>query len=64
MDIRNAKREYQCKLAAKIKNDPKYFYAYVKSKSRGTSKVGPLQDALGRHAEGCIGVGQILNNCF
>jgi len=39
----------------------KSFYAYVKSKSRGTSKVGPLQDAQGRLVEDCIGVGRLLN---
>jgi len=46
------------------KNDPKSFYAYLKSKSRGTCKVGPLQDAQGRLVEGCIGVGQILIDFF
>jgi len=40
------------------------FYAYVKSKSKGTSKVGPLQDAQGRLIEDCIGVGRLLNDFF
>jgi len=44
-------------LTAKIKNDPKSFYAYVKSKSKETSKVGPLQNAQGRLLEDCIRVG-------
>jgi len=63
-DIRSAKREYEIKLADKIKNDPKSFYAYVKSKSRGTSEVGPLHDAQGRLDEDCIGVGRLINDFF
>jgi len=46
IDIRNAKKEYECK----IKFDPKSFYAYVNSKS----KVGPLQDTHGRLVEDCV----------
>jgi len=46
------------------KFDPKFFYAYVNSKSRGRSKVGPLQDAQGRLVEDCKGVGQLLNDFF
>jgi len=32
------------------------FFAYVNSKLRGISKVGPLQDAQRRLVEDCIGV--------
>jgi len=55
-EIRNAKRKYEFKLGVRIKDDPKAFYAYVNSKSRGRSKVGPLQDAQGKLVEDIIGV--------
>jgi len=47
-----------------VKNDLKSFYAYVNSKLKGRSKVGPLQDAQGKLIEDCVGVGQLLNDFF
>ena len=63
-EIRGVKREFEYKLASRIKDDPKSFYAYVKSKSRGTSKVGPLLDEKGRLVEDSIGISRVLNDFF
>jgi len=35
-------------LVIKIKEDPKSFYAYVRSKSRAKVGIGPLLDKLGK----------------
>src|SRR5215469_7999110 len=45
---REAKRDFEIKLADKIKSDSKSFYAYYRSKQRSKDKVGPLKDSLGK----------------
>lgn len=47
-EIRVAKREYETRLADKIKEDPKSFYAYVRSRSKVKVKIGPIKDNLGQ----------------
>ena len=41
--IRKAKREFEKKLAANAKKNPKAFYQYLNSKCKVQSKVGPLK---------------------
>jgi len=47
VEIRRAKRSFERKLAANIDTDRKSFYAYVRSRSRCRSTVGPLVDDHG-----------------
>lgn len=63
-DIRKAKKEYENKLAEKIKTDPKSFYSYIRSKSQTKVKIGPLRSEQGELVEGSEGMGQILNKYF
>ena len=44
---RNAKKQFETKLANNVKNDSKSFFAYVRSNERNKVKVGPLKDNLG-----------------
>ena len=39
---RKAKLDFEVKLAENIKEDPKTFYAYVRSKSKVKVGIGPL----------------------
>ena len=54
----------QCKLAENIKEDPKSFYAYVRTKSRARVGIGPLKDKNGKIVEDAEGMTQILNKYF
>ena len=47
-DIKNAKRNFEYKLAQNIKKDKKSLFAYARSKSKVKTKVGPLTDSKGR----------------
>ena len=52
-EIRKAKKSFEKKLSVNIKSDPKSFYAYVHSKSKTKTKVGPLIDyRFPKHASG------------
>jgi hypothetical protein len=42
-EIREAKESFEYKLAENIKEDPKTFYAYVRSKSKSRSEIGALK---------------------
>ena len=43
-ELRKAKRRFEKKLSQKIKDDPKTYYAYVRSKTKTKETVGPLTD--------------------
>jgi hypothetical protein len=45
--IRKAKRDFEKKLAADSKKNPKAFYRYMNSRCKVQSKVGPLKDENG-----------------
>src|SRR5258708_9245636 len=45
---RTAKRNFEIKLAHKIKDNPKAFYSYVRSKYRTKDTVGPLRSKDGK----------------
>ena len=45
--VRKAKREFEKKLAANAKKNPKAFYRYMNSNCKSQSKVGPLKDSAG-----------------
>lgn len=64
LEVRKAKKDFELKLATRIKEDPKSFYAYVKSKSVTKAKVGPLVDVHGTVVADSVGMGRLLNNYF
>jgi hypothetical protein len=47
-EYRKAKRQFEKNLAKDIKNNPKSFYAYVRSKTKVKEVVGPLKDGNGQ----------------
>jgi ribonuclease P/MRP protein subunit RPP40 len=62
-EIRDAKKEQEFKLAEKIKEDPKSFYAYVRSKTSVKVKVGPLMEE-GKLVSDSEGMSRVLNHYF
>ena len=42
-EIRAAKKSFEYRLAQNIKEDPKTFYAYVRSRSKSRSGIGTLR---------------------
>ncbi len=62
-EIRAAKESFEYKLAENIKEDPKTFYAYVRSKSKSRSEIGTLKwkDELVEEDEGKA---KVLNEYF
>jgi len=63
-EIRIAKREYETSLADKIKEDPKSFYAYVRSKSKVKVKIGPITDKFGHVVSDSNEMANIFNEYF
>ena len=47
MNIKKLSIVLKKKLASNVKADPKYFYAYVRSKSKTKTSVGPLKNGDG-----------------
>ena len=47
-EARQAKRDFERKIAENIKEDPKSFFAYTRSKMKTKDRVGPLTDQDGK----------------
>ena len=62
--IRKAKKDFEKKLAANAKKNPKAFYRYVNSTCKTKSKVGPLKDATGNIQTDDATQAGILNDKF
>ena len=62
--VRKAKLKFEKKLAKQVKEDPKSFFAYVRSKSKTKDKVGPLNDNNGSVATDNGAMCEILNTFF
>ena len=62
-EIREAKKYHELELANKIKEDPKSFYAYIRSKASNKVRVGPLWSE-GRVVADDRDMAEILNNYF
>ena len=62
--IRKAKKEYEYRLAERIKEQPKAFYSYVNSKRLTKDNVGPLEDANGNLIDSDEEMSCILNDYF
>ena len=62
-EIRKAKANFELKMSENIKLDPKSFYAYAKSKSKGRTGIGPLKwkDKL---VESALDMAKVLNEYF
>ena len=52
------------KLASNVKTDPKSFYAYVRSKSKTKTSVGPLKNGDGVLISDDLQMSEILNSYF
>ena len=59
-----AKHSFEEQLANNIKNDSKSFYAYVRSKQRSKTRVGPLKDDSGEIVTDNLVASNLLNNYF
>ncbi len=63
-EIRKAKINFETKLADNIKEDPKSFYAYVRSKSKARVKIGPIKDNGGKIVSDNNEMANIFNEYF
>ena len=62
--IREAKLNFEVKLARNVKSNPKAFYSYVRSKQSSKDVVGPLLDTGGSIISNPIGMAEVLNSYF
>ena len=63
-DIKNAKRNFEKKLAQNITKDKKSLFAYARSKSKVRTKVGPLMDTNGQAVTSNLEMAEEFNKCF
>ena len=63
-EIKKAKKRFESKLAQNIKNDKKSFYAYVRSKSKSKTKIGPLAGDDGATVEDSSAMAESFNTFF
>jgi len=63
-DLKNAKKNFEYKLAQNIKKDKKSLFAYARSKSKVKTKVGPLVDSKGQAVTSNLEMAEEFNKCF
>ncbi len=63
-EVRKYKRNFERKLAQRIKSDRKSFYAYVRSKRNVRDKIGPLEDNAGNIITQGVPMAEELNMHF
>jgi hypothetical protein len=63
-EIRKAKKNFEINLAEQIKENPKLFYGYVRSKSKTKVKVGPLENRDGKIVGDSKGMSKLLSEYF
>ena len=63
-ELRKARKTFECKLAADIKNNPKSFYGYVRTVTKSKDRVGPLKDSSGTIIDDDRSMCDTLNNFF
>ena len=61
---KKAKEDFETKLADNIKHDSKSFYAYIRSKQRSKTKIGPLKDSTGTIVTNDKQTADLLNKYF
>ena len=59
--IKEAKRTFELNLANGVKNESKSFGAYVRSKTKTKTTMGPLQDQIGELIDGDESMCNMLN---
>ena len=62
--IREAKQNFEMKLAKNIKQDTKSFYAYARSKYKTKERVGPLTDEKNELVDDDANAARMLNSYF
>ena len=62
--LREARRSFECKLAANVKEDAKSFYSYARSKSKSRVGVGPLLSDSGVKSESDMEMCEAFNEYF
>ena len=62
-EIRRAKADFEQKIAERIKEDPKLFYAYARSKSKVRVEIGPLK-WKDKMVERSVDMAKVLNEYF
>ena len=62
--VKKAKREFEKKLAANSKKNPKAFYSYINNRCKVQAKVGPLKDLDGNVQNDDAMQAKILNDRF
>jgi len=63
-EYKDAKKQFESKLARDIKTNPKSFYAYVRLKSKIKDSVGPLKNSTGQLVSEKEGMCNLLNEYF
>jgi len=62
--IRNAKRNYEKKLATQSKDNSRPFYSYLKRKTKCRTSVGPIKDKNGKMVTDPKEMAEIINQYF
>jgi len=62
--VRNAKRNFEKKLAEGNGGNKRPFFAYVKKKTNSRPSIGPLKDSSGQTVTSDEGMAEILNKAF
>jgi len=62
--VKQAKRNFEEKLAIKIKEDKKSFFAYVRRKCKSNAKVGSLLNNQGQQITTAREKAEVLNDFF
>ena len=63
-ELRKARNVFERKLVEDVKNNPKSFYRYVRTKTKSKDRVGPLKDPAGNLIEDDNIMCDTLNNFF
>ena len=63
-ELRKARNIFERKLVADVKNNPKSFYRYVRTKTKSKDRVGPLKDSAENVIEDDNRMCDTLNNFF
>ena len=63
-EVRDARHNFESKMAAKVKDDKKTFFAYVRSKSKSKVKPGPLVNDSGEVLNDAQAMSEEFNRYF
>jgi len=63
-DVKKSRRHFERRLAQKIKDDKKSFFAYARSKTKSRVQVGPLRDGSGQEVNEAGAMAEVFNEQF